>query len=63
MYVDYERAWLALKAHIASKPSHGKRDLWETMAEIEVDSMVPDGQEGFDPRPAPVARLRAAGDG
>lgn len=58
--VDYERAWLALKAHVASKPAHGKRELFQEMVEIEVASMIPDGQEGFDPRP--VARLQAAGD-
>lgn len=59
--VDYEAAWLRLRAEIASKRSHGKKDLLVTMSEIEVDSMIPEGQEQFDPRP-PV-RLRAAKTG
>jgi hypothetical protein len=58
--VDYERAWMALKVQIAGKASHGKRDLQSAMAEIEIASMVPEGQEQFDPRP-PVRR--AAGSG
>jgi hypothetical protein len=60
--VDYERAWLALKAEIAKKPSHGKRDLQATMVDIELGSLVPEGQERFDSRPAetPESRLRLA---
>lgn len=61
MYVDHEAAWLKLKALIASKPSHGRRDLMLAMGEIEVDSLVPEGQEQFDPRPP--ARLHAAQTG
>lgn len=61
MLVDYEVAWLKLRAEIASKSSHGKRDLLVTMSEIEVASMVPEGQEGFDPRPP--TRLHAAQTG
>lgn len=49
--VDYERAWLRLKAHLDSKPSHGKRDLFAEMARIEVESEVPEGQDLFDVRP------------
>lgn len=49
--VDWERAWLALKAEIVKKPSHGKRDLLVAMGEIEVASTVPEGQDGYDPRP------------
>jgi hypothetical protein len=60
--VDYERASHALKAQIAQKKSHGQRELFVAMGEIEVSSMVPEGQEQFDPRPPPVTRLRAAGD-
>lgn len=59
MVVDYERAWLALKATIAEKSSHGRHDLFAVMSEIEVESLVPEGQEQFDPRPP--TRLRAAG--
>jgi hypothetical protein len=60
--VDYERAWLAMKAEVAKKPSHGKRDLQAAMVEIELGSLVPEGQERFDPRPAdaPDSRLRLA---
>lgn len=60
MYVDHELAWLKLKVLIASKSSHGKRDLVTAMNEIEIDCMVPEGQEGYDPRPPQVTRLRAA---
>lgn len=51
MVVDYERAWMELKAHIVSRSSHGKRDLLSRMAEIEVETRVPEGEEGFDPTP------------
>lgn len=61
MLVDYEAAWLKLRAEIAGKKSHGKRDLLVKMSEIEVESMVPEGQEGFDP--VPPRRLRAAQTG
>jgi hypothetical protein len=49
--VNYERAWLVLKAHVLSKASHGQRDLLHVMAQAEVDSQVPEDQEGFDPTP------------
>lgn len=62
MEVDYERAWLALKALVDSKKSHGRKDLFIAMTEIELASRVPEGQEGFDPR-APVTRLHAAQSG
>ena len=38
--VDWERAWLRLKVTIASKPSHGKRDLFDAMGELEVECMA-----------------------
>lgn len=50
--VDYERAWLVLKEVVLSKKSHGQRDLLEAMARAEVDSAVPEGQEGYDSTPA-----------
>lgn len=50
---DSARAWLALKAYIASKSSHGKRDLLAKMGEVEVECMTPDEQRGFDPDPLP----------
>lgn len=49
--IDFERAWLELKGYVVSRTSHGKRDLLSRMAEIEVDSRVPEGEEGFDPTP------------
>ena len=63
--VDYERAWLVLKGVVLSKKSHGQRDLLTAMARAEVDSAVPEGQEGFDSTPARSKssdeRLRAVG--
>lgn len=49
--VDHERAWLALKKVVTSKPSHGQRDLLSEMARIEIECEVPEGQEGFDGTP------------
>lgn len=43
--VDWARAWLRLKVEIAKKSSHGKRDLFDVMGDIEVECMTP-----FDPR-------------
>ena len=49
--VDYEIAWFALKARIAMKRSHSARELAETMAELEVENMLPEEQRGYDDRP------------
>lgn len=49
--IDHEKAWLRLKAHVVTKRSHGERELLETMGRIEVECMVPEGQEGFDSSP------------
>jgi hypothetical protein len=54
--VDYERAWLRLKAIIDGKNSHGTRDLLREMAKIEVACEIPEAEQGFDARP----RLRSA---
>lgn len=35
--VDYDRAWLKLKAHIGTKRSHGQAGLFAEMALIEVE--------------------------
>lgn len=48
MYVDFERAWLRLKQEVASKPSHGKRDLLTVMGELEVECMSPEAEEELD---------------
>jgi hypothetical protein len=52
--VDYERAWLRLKEVVLSKNSHGQRDLLQAMTRAEVESAVPEGQEGFDNTPLPA---------
>lgn len=52
--VDYERAWLRLKAHVDTKNSHGTRDLLREMTKIEVSCEIPEGSELFDARPLPV---------
>jgi hypothetical protein len=49
--VDYERAWLELKAAIVEKNSHGQRDLLSTMSRIEVQCRLPEGERNFDPTP------------
>lgn len=51
--VNFERAWLHLKAHIDTKSSHSKRELFEKMAQLEVESAVPPELEGFDRTPMP----------
>lgn len=56
--VDYERVMVRLKAHIASKPSHGQRELFETIINLEVDCEIPEGQDLFDDRPLPTPRAQ-----
>lgn len=58
-YIDYERAWVKLKAEIASKGSHGKRDLLARIVEIEVECATDDPR--YDP--SPVRRLGSSGRG
>lgn len=58
--VDYESAWYALKAHIASKRSHGAGELAEEMARIEVENRLAEGQEGFDDRPPLSLQVRSS---
>lgn len=50
--VDYEAAWLGLKAEVVTKRSHGRDGLLQAMARLEIDNRVPEGQEAFDPGPA-----------
>lgn len=42
MVVDYERAWLRLKSVINAKNSHGKRELFEAMTQIELECETPE---------------------
>lgn len=56
--IDYERAWVELKAHIVSKNSHGQRELLTRMAEVEIDCRVPEGERGYEDGPTPL-RARA----
>lgn len=60
MLVDFERAWLELKAEIVSKNSHGQRDLLSRMAQIEVASRVPEGERDFDGSTIPYHRRQPA---
>jgi len=55
--VDWERAWLRLKVLIAEKPSHGKRDLFDAMGDLEVECMASDLKQGTT---APEQALRLA---
>ena len=59
MLVDYERAWLELKANVLSKNSHGQRDLLATMAQAELDCRVPEGERDFDGSPPSRTRARS----
>ena len=40
--VDYEQVLIRLKAHIASKPNHGQRDLLAAIASLEGEALVTD---------------------
>lgn len=51
MVVDHERAWLRLKEKLLTQRSWGTRQLFEAMAELEVENEVPESAEGFDARP------------
>lgn len=53
MLVDYERAFLELRARLLSKRSWGQRELLALVTEIEVQSRLPEGERGFDPTPLP----------
>lgn len=57
---DYERAMVKLRAHVASKSSHGRDELLRRIAEIEQECLIPEDQEGYDDRPVrrPAERLR-----
>jgi hypothetical protein len=52
--VNYERAWLELKAELAKKSSHSARELFDAMGRIEVDNMLTPEQELFDGSPLHV---------
>jgi hypothetical protein len=41
---DYEKAWIALQASIASKPQHGRDGLLREMAELAAEHRVPAGE-------------------
>lgn len=43
MLTDHERVLLKLKAHVASKKSHGQRDLLATIAALEAECAVEEG--------------------
>lgn len=58
MIIDYERAWLELKAYIVSKNSHGQRDLISTMTHIEVDCRLPESERDFNDTPRSTSAVR-----
>jgi len=41
--VDYEAAWTALQAEVASKPGHGRAPLLTRMAELAAEHTIPEG--------------------
>jgi hypothetical protein len=48
MLVDYERAFLELRASLLEKNSWGQRDLLSLLTRIEVDCRLPEGERNFD---------------
>lgn len=44
MVTDYEAAWVALQAEVASKPQHGQRELLKRMAELAGEHRVVAGE-------------------
>jgi len=58
MLVDYERAFLDLKARLIEKRSWGLRELMVLIAEVEQESRVDD--DGFDPAPTRVPAIGGA---
>jgi hypothetical protein len=52
--VNYERAWLQLKAKLAEKPSHSAKELFDSMSRIEVENMRSEEEELFDGSPLHV---------
>lgn len=66
--VDFERAWLRLKEHVLSKPSHGRGELMEKLGGLELECELPEGQEWAPDAPARVdkpadrARVLAVGE-
>jgi hypothetical protein len=59
MIIDYERAWLEMKAHLVTKNSHGQRELLARMSHIEVDCRLSEGERDFDPTPQRQSAGRA----
>lgn len=53
MLVDYERAFLELRAQLLSKNSWGQRELLALLTRVEVDCRLPEGERDFDPTPIP----------
>lgn len=67
---DADRAWRQMKATIAGKPSHSKKELLARMGELEVENTSEDGfsdqppERRRPPRPATDrAREKRGGDG
>ena len=58
MLVDYEKAWLELKAYVVSKNSHGQRDLVGRMTHIEIDCRLPESERDFDDTPRSMPSVR-----
>ena len=58
MIVDYEKAWLELKAHVVGKNSHGQRDLLGAMTRIELDCRLPESERDFNDTPRSTSAVR-----
>lgn len=55
--VDFELAWLRLKAKLGTKRSWGADQVLLEMSQLEVETAVPEGERDFDRRPAPFSVL------
>lgn len=64
---DYERAMLKVRAHVASKSSHGRDELLREIARIESECELEEPDSLYDTRPRPLShpadRAEHDGDG
>lgn len=58
MLVDYERAFLELRAKLLGKNSWGQRDLLSLLTRIEVDCRLPESERDFNDAPRSTSAVR-----
>lgn len=60
--VDYERALVKVRAHIASKSSHGRDELLREIAGIEAECELSERESLYDARPLPPSHPEDAAE-